>query len=925
MPSSDDPPAPAEALLTDGTTAVVRPLRPTDRDAVHELYTAGLSGHGGHLRFPGPGRRAPALAADRLCGPPRPGLLALGAWVAADLVGEVDCETTDGRSDTARLALAVADSWSHRGVGTLLVEHLVHAARERGVREFDADTAAGNQAVHRLFSDLGLPVHRRGGQDGARLRVPLDEEDERDREAADRRGRAADVAGLAALLCPRSIAVVGASRRPGSVGRAVLLKIHEGAFTGDLRAVNPHADEIAGLPAHRSIAELPGAPDLAVLAVPPGAVAEAAEQCGRAGARALVVVTAGLSPDGARGLVRACRRHGMRLVGPNSIGVAHTDPAVRLDAEFGGVAPVPGTAGIAVQSAGIGIALLERLAHLGIGVSSFVSLGDKYDVSGDDLLRWWEEDGRTDLALLHLDSFGNPRAFARTARRVTRRLPVLTVDAGRSAAGRRGASAHTAASATPAVTREALFRQAGITATRSIAELVEAAALLHAQPLPGPRGAVAVISNAGGIGILAADACAEAGLLLPELPAATAAALAGLLPGGASTANPVDTTAAAHPEQIRACLDLLAREETVDALLVCLVPTALTTGMGTGTGTTTGDGPGTVRALLDGPARRRIPVAAVQVGQEPPVRYLACGNGLLPSYADPAAAARALAHARDRARRLAEPAAEAAPPVADTPTARALAEAFLRTRPDGGLLDPNDTASLLACYGIPHTPFRWAHGEQQAVLAARVLRQYGHGGRTVLKAYWPDQIHKGRVGAVRTGLADDAEVLAAHRQFTAQFGDRMDGVVVQPMAAPGLELLTGIVQDQVFGSLVVLALRGTATGTITGSPDDRAARLTPLTEHDLTTMVTDLRNSSLLLGPAGTQQADLGAVRHVLAGLSRMATDLPQLVEVDLDPLIARPDSLTGVDARIRLEPRHPYDPYPHRTPAHRTGRPAAP
>ncbi|WP_405008915.1 GNAT family N-acetyltransferase [Kitasatospora sp. NBC_01539] len=906
MPSRDDPPATAEDLLTDGTTAVIRPLRPADHDAVYELYAAGRSGDGRGPRFLGPGRRAPALAADRLCGPPRPGLLTLGAWVAADLVGEVDCETTGGRSDTARLALAVADSWRHHGVGTLLVKHLVEAARERGVREFEADTVAGNRAVHRLFSDLGLPVHHRGGQGGARLRVPLDEQDERDREAADRRGRAADVAGLAALLCPRSIAVVGASRRPGSVGRAVLLKIQEGAFTGDLRAVNPHADEIAGLPAHRSVADLPGAPDLAVLTVPPGAVPDAAEACGRAGARALVVVTAGLSPDEARGLVRACRRHGMRLVGPNSLGVAHTDPAVRLDAEFGGVVPLPGTAGIAVQSGGIGIALLERLARLGIGVSSFVSLGDKFDVSGDDLLRWWEEDGRTDLAVLHLDSFGNPRAFARTVRRVTRRLPVLTVDAGRSAAGRRGAAAHTAASATPAVTREELFRQAGITATHSIAELVEAAALLHAQPLPGPRGAVAVISNAGGIGILAADACAEAGLLLPELPAATAAALAVLLPGGASTVNPVDSTAAAHPEQIRACLDLLAREETVDALLVCLVPTALTTG----------DGPGTVRALLEGPARRRIPVAAVQVGQEPPVRYLACRGGLLPSYADPAAAARALAHARDRARRLAEPVAEATPPVADTPAARALAEAFLRTRPEGGLLDPNDTAGLLACYGIPHIPFRWAHGEQQAVLASRVLRQYGHGGRTVLKAYWPDQIHKGRVGAVRTGLADDAEVVAAHRQFTAQFGDRMDGVVVQPMAAPGLELLTGIVRDQVFGSLVVLGLRGTATGI----PDDRSVRLTPLTEHDLTTMVADLRNSSLLLDPSGTQQADLGAVQHVLAGLSRMATDLPQVVEVDLDPLTARPDSLTGVDARIRLEPRHPYDPY-----RPRPGRPVAP
>lgn len=891
------PPA-AEALLADGTTAVIRPLGPADREAALDLHVVRMSEASRRMRFFGASRRAPQLAADRLCGPPRPGFLALGAWVGGELVGEADYESEDGRTDTAELALAVADAWQHRGVGTLLIEHLVNAARSRGIHAIEADTLAGNLAVHKVFSDLGMPVHRRLDHGEIRVRVPLEESDEHYREAVDERGRTADVASLAALLRPRSVAVVGASRRPGSVGQAVLLKIRQGGFTGPVWAVNPYAEEIAGEPAYPSLDTLPGTPDLAVLAVPPVVVASAADECGRAGARALVVLTSGLDADQARQLVHACRRHSMRLVGPNSLGIAQTDPAVRLDAEFGGAFPLPGTAGVAVQSGGVGIALLERLAWLGIGVSSFVSLGDKYDVSGNDLLQWWESDGRTDLALLHLESFGSPRAFARTARRVTRRLPVLTVDAGRSAAGRRGAASHTAAAATPTVTREALFRQAGITATRSISELVETAALLHAQPLPGTRGAVAVVSNAGGIGILAADACVEAGLSVPALPSDLAAELLDLLPSGACTANPVDTTAAAGSAELMACADELARSRAVDALLVCLAPTALTTDAGQDP----------VRALLDGPARRRIPVAVALLSQEVPVRYLTCADaGLLPSYADPAAAARALAHARDRARWLAEPrVAEVQAPGADPVTARLLADAFLTAHPEGGWPDPAVTAQLLDCYGLPLTMSIWAPDEHGTVIAAQSLRQLGHDGRVALKAYWPGQVHKSASGAVRTGLATDDEVRTAYREFAERFGDQLTGAVVQPMAAPGLELLAGVVQDQVFGPLVVLGLGGTATDVL----DDRTARLAPLAERDLESMVTELRSAPLLLGRPGVTAVDLAAVRRVLAGLSRMAADLPQLAEADLNPLIARPDGLLCVDARIRLEPRGSFDPY---------------
>ncbi|MFE0464374.1 GNAT family N-acetyltransferase [Kitasatospora sp. NPDC058965] len=882
------------ALLADGTTAVIRPLGAADHRAVLALHADRMSEESRRLRFFGHSRRAPWLTADRLCAGPRDGLLALGAWVGGELIGEADCERLDDRPDHAELALAVADAWQHHGVGTLLLEHLVAAARRQGVTAFEADTLAGNRQVHRLFTDLGLPVQRSYEQGEVRVTVPLDVDAEAYRAAVDERGRTADVASLATLLKPRSIAVVGASRRPGSVGQTVLRKIRQGGFTGPLWAVNPSADRVADEPCHPSVTMLPEVPELAVLAVPAAAVPTVAEECGSLGVRALVVLGSGLDAEQADRLLHACRRSSMRLLGPNSMGLAQTDPAVRLDAEFGGAPLLPGTAGVAVQSGGVGIALLERLADLEIGVSSFVSLGDKYDVSGNDLLQWWEQDRRTDLALLHLESFGSPRAFSRTARRVSRRMPVLTVDAGRSAAGRRGAASHTAAAATPTVTREALFRQAGITATRSIAELVETAALLRAQPLPAGRGAVAVLSNAGGIGVLTADACAEAGLALPTLAPGAVDALTAVLPDGAAAANPVDTTAAVAGDELAAAIAQLVDNRQVDALLVALVPTAL--------------GPDPVQTLLAGPAVRRIPVVAVLADQDVPVRYLPCADGgQLPAFADPVAAARALAHARDRARWLAEPVA--APAVADTAdpvAAQHLAAAYLAAHPDGGWLDPADTADLLACYDLPLTSAIWARSEQDAALAARTLARLGHEGRLALKAYWPEQVHKSAAGAVRTGLRSEAEVCAAYREFETAFGARMVGAVVQPMAAPGLELLAGVVQDRVFGPLVVCGLGGTATDVL----DDRSARLAPLTVRDLSTMIGELRGAPLLLGRPGTPPVDLAALHRVLAGLSRLATDLPQLAEVDLNPLICAPGGLVAVDARIRLEPRPAFDPY---------------
>ncbi|MFJ5778884.1 GNAT family N-acetyltransferase [Streptomyces sp. NPDC093094] len=884
---------PVHALLADGVTVCIRPALPDDHGRLRGFYEE-MSPENLRLRFFGAGRRSAAPAADRACAPARPGHRALLAERDGRVIGLAEYDTGGEKDAAAEISVAVADGLHHRGVGTLLIEHLVSAARAEGVTVFTADALSENHAVLRLFADLGLRVDRRFEGPEVRCTIHLDQDDTY-LSAVEARGRAADVASLVPLLRPSAVAVVGAGRTPGSVGRAVLHHLRTGGFTRRLFAVNPGVTSVLGVPSHPSVAALPRTPDLVIVAVPAAGVPAVAEECGRAGVRALVVVTAGLDHLQARALLTACRTYGMRLVGPNCLGVSHTDPELNLDATFAAGHPRAGTAGVAVQSGGVGIALLDGLSRMGIGVSSFVSLGDKYDVSGNDMLQWWESDGRTGLALLHLESFGNPRAFSRTARRVSRRIPVLTVDAGRTDAGRKAAASHTAAAATPTMTRRALFTQAGITATRSVGELLETAALFHSQPLPeGSR--VAVVTNAGGAGVLTADACAEAGLVLPPFTPATVDELLAVLPDGAAAGNPVDATAAVSEGQLTECVDRLTRCSGIDAVLVALVPTAVAAA--------TGDD--LVRAVTTAPARRARPVIAVRLDQDRSVRLLPTEDaGTVPSYADPHAAARALAHAAARAAWLARPAGTV-PDLGDIESerARTVVEEYLAAHPDGGWLDPRTCADLLACYTVPQIPWAWAQTEDEAVLAADRLR--GFDGRVVMKAHWPGLLHKTQQHAVHLDLRGDSQVRAAFRDLGTRFAGLMTGVVMQPLAARGTELFAGVVQDEVFGPLVLFGLGGTATEVLA----DHAARLAPLTDRDVHELITSPRCAPLLLGANGHTPVDLEGLEQLLLRLSRMAADLPQLAEADFNPVLAAPGGVTVLDARVRLLPRRPQDPY---------------
>ncbi|GAB1516944.1 bifunctional acetate--CoA ligase family protein/GNAT family N-acetyltransferase [Actinophytocola sp. KF-1] len=871
------------ALLADGRIVVIRTVDVTDAPDVLALHTR-LSEHDRYLRFFGSGKSILDTITRRIARPADDAHAAVGAWLGEKLVGVAHYERVLG-SPTAEVALVVDGAVQARGLGTLLLEHLASLARRHGVTRFVAEVLAENQRMIKVFADTGLPyrMSRLGPERNVEIRLT---ENETFAAAVDERDRVADVASLANVLRPSSIVVVGAGRRPGSVGHAVLRNLLGGGYRGKLAAVNPHAEEIAGVPCAPSVAELTEVPDLAVVCVPAASVPDAVEECGRAGVPAVVVISAGLSgTDLAARVVASVRRHGMRLVGPNCVGVANT--ANGMNATFIRGAVPRGDVGIVTQSGGVGIAVVELLRKLGLGVSTMVSTGDKYDISGNDMLLWWRHDPDTAAAVLYLESFGNPRKFSRLARGLARSTPVIAVRSAESDVAQRAAASHTAAAATPAVTRDALFEQAGVIAVDTVSEVTDVLAALAWQPLPaGNR--VAILSNAGGAGVLAADACVHNGLLVPRLAASTRAALAALLPAQASLDNPVDTTAAVDDTTFAACLEVLLADGSIDAVLAAGVPTAIAD-------------PVTAAPAIARERRKTVLVA--RPGQLASVTGLGDERDPAPataSYADPAAAAAALGRIATYARWRERPAGSLAEPDgARLIEARALVREFLRAEPHGGWLAPATTMRLLTLFGIPAVPSIQAGDVDEAAAAFREL-----GGPVAVKVIAAGVLHKARAGGVELNVATETALRSVWAGFHDRFGDAMQGVLLQPMAEPGRELIVGVDSDETFGPLVVFGLGGTDTDLIA----DRAARLSPLSESDAEQMVRGLRSSSLLFG--GDHPLPTDGVADVLVRTSTLADVIPEVTELDLNPVVVRADGCQVLDARMRIAPREPADPF---------------
>jgi acyl-CoA synthetase (NDP forming)/GNAT superfamily N-acetyltransferase len=876
-------PGSADALTADGGIVTIRAIRDSDRQALATLY-GDASQDSLRLRFfARPSGDILAAEIDRLCQPESDRHVAILAAEGDILVGVAACERTDGADDRGEFSVFVADAHRSRGIGTLLLEDLAARTHAYGITELTGEVLPGNARMLRVARDLNARA-RSDLQDGiVDIRLATDR-DEATQQAIDVRDRTAERASLRRLLAPESVVVVGAGHRRGGVGHETLRALHEYGFTGPLFAVNRSGRAVDGIPAYRSIAKLPKPVDLVVIAVPADQVRTVLTEAAGAGAHSAVVLSAGFGEDGPQGrkrqyeLLRLARAHGIRLVGPNCLGVINTDPQVRLNASFAPAPPPAGGLAVASQSGAVAIALLDNAIRAGCGISSFVSLGNKADVSGNDLIAYWYDDPATRAVALYLESFGNPRKFARTVRALSRRKPVLALKSGRSGAGQRAGASHTAAAAAPAATVDALFAQAGVVRTESLGELLDAARILTDQPLPaGNR--LAIVGNAGGLNVLAADAAEASGLAVPALGSATRLRLIGAAPDSASPDNPVDLGAGASPAAFAAAAAAVADSGEADALLLVVIgtransPAAILTALG---------------PVVD--AHPDLTVAAVLVGNHngPPI----LGRRDAPVFDLPERAVAALAKASSYAGWRRQPLGRRPELTGiDVDRAQTLVRDALRDR--AGWQSYDQTATVLAAYGIAILPAVTALTGVAAVTAAERL-----GYPVVLKSADPDLVHKSDTGGVRLGLTDAAAVRTSFEGVAAA-GRPGRGVLVQRQIKAPVELVAGLAHDPLFGSVVLLGLGGVQTDLL----DDRALRLVPMTDLDAGRMWRSLRSAPLLTGYRGAEPIDTIALEDLLLRLGRLAEDLPQIAELDLNPVLAGPGGVVAVDAKLRLAP----------------------
>jgi acetyl coenzyme A synthetase (ADP forming)-like protein len=880
-------------VLRDGSTVHVRPVRATDKDSIRAFLDR-LSPDSITFRFFG----TPDLEwvikwsldvdySDRFAlvaqsGDPRQ-IIAHAAYVRAD-------------PQSAEVAFLVDDAWQGRGIATVLLAHLAQVAERHGISTFTAEVLPQNHRMIEVFRESGFPVRMHSAPDAIAIELPtslspdaLEHFEERERSAA--------VAAVRSFLEPSSVAVIGASRRRGTIGGEILHNLISAPFSGPVYVVNAYADVVQSIPAYHAVAEIDAAVELAVVVVPAAQVVEAARQCAAAGVRALLVISAGFAEAGEDGtrlqreLLAICRTSGMRLVGPNCLGVLNTEPGVTLNATFVPHPAVPGRVGFMSQSGGLGIAIIETASRLGIGLSSFVSVGNKADLSGNDFLCYWEQDSGTDVGLMYLESFGNPRKFARIAPRFARQKPLLVVKSGRSPAGQRATSSHTGALLSASdVTIDALFEQAGVIRTDTLHELFAVSALLSGQPVPrGDR--VVIVTNAGGPGILCADACQSDGVDVPELTAEVQEQLSEFLPPTASLKNPVDMIASASAEDYRRTLQTLIDAGACDAILVIFVPPLVTEAV---------DVAGAIREVAE--AKPSMPIAAVFMSADGAPAELSSDELRVPGFEFPEEAARAVALAAKYGRWRARPPGQLIAPAGIVPE-RAAAIISHQLASGSGWLPPGDVYALLSAYGLPLVPTAVVADANEAVAKAAEV-----GLPVALKADARGVLHKTDVGGVKLDLDSPESIRAAVGEIEASVaavGRVLDGLILQPMAPAGPELIVGVVHDPSFGPVLACGAGGTTAELI----KDVAVRITPLTDVDAHEMLRSLHTFPLLDGYRGAPRSNVPAIEDVLLRVSAMVEDHPEIVELDCNPLIAQPDGAVIVDARVRIEAAAPPPP----------------
>ena len=789
---------------------------------------------------------------------------------------------------TAEVAMAVEDKFQGKGIGTHLLERLALLAARVGYTRFWAITQLDNRGMIDVFQHSGFPLTEKFDAGYLELDfsvVPT----QSSVELSEMRDRVFTSASLRCFFKAAAVAVVGASRDPSSIGHRIVQALVTNGFRGPIYPVNPKASEIGSLRVFPSVRELPEPVDLAIISVPREAVLAVVDECASRGVRALIVITAGFAEadDAGRALqkqlLERVRGHGMRMLGPNCMGLLNTDPAIRLNASFSPVFPPPGRIAMSSQSGALGLAILALAAERSLGISTFVSVGNKADVSGNDLLQYWEMDENTNVILLYLESFGNPRRFARIARRVSRTKPIIAVKAGRTLAGRRAAGSHTAALAASDVAVDALFHQTGVIRAETLDEMFDLAAALENQPLPSGR-RIGIVTNAGGPGILCTDACEAGGLIVPELSYATKSELRKFLPAAASLSNPVDMIASARAESYQKTIETMLPSSDIDALIVIYIPVDRN------------DSEPVARAICEGVRNARKagargkPVLACLMSSEGSGALVA-GTEVIPAYLFPEAAAKVLAKGAGYAEWRAKPLA-LVPGFGDidVPAARATVSRAIQSR-GAGWLSVEECRAVLSAFGIPQVAGGLARTAAEAVTIAHSL-----GFPVAAKLASLSVLHKSDIGAVRLNLENEE---AVEQAFNGIQQPRMEGILIQKMLRGGVEVMIGVTEDPLFGPLIAFGLGGIHVEILA----DVCFRITPLTDRDAQEMVREIRGYRLLEGYRGHPPADIHAIETVLLRISRMVEDVPEIRELDLNPMFALPpgEGCSIVDARIRV------------------------
>ena len=876
-------------VLRDGGLARIRPIEPGDAPALHAMFHR-MGTDSVYHRFFRHKRDLTAEELEYFTTVDYADRMAFVAQAGDEIIGVGRYDRLADEPSVAEVAFGVEDGHQGRGIGTQLLTHLTNYARHHGVSAFRAFVLPDNYAMMRVFRSSGYEMRRDIEQGVYRVDLPVEATEEAERVAGEHEQRAV-AASLLPLFYPRSVAIIGASRDEASIGGRLMHNLVSAGFSGTVYPVNPNAVSVGAVKAYPSVLEIPDPVDMAVIVVPARFVLDVVRECAEKGVRGLVVISAGFGETGPEGealeadLLRLARDSGMRMVGPNCMGLLNTDPAVRLDATFAPVFPPQGNVGMSSQSGALGIAILDNARRLDIGISTFVSVGNKADVSGNDLLLYWEGDPATDVIVLYLESFGHPRRFARIARRIGRTKPIVAVKSGRTSAGARAASSHTGALASVEVAVSALFRQAGVIRTETLEELFEVTSLLANQPLPkGDR--VAILTNAGGPGILAADALESGGLTLPELSEGLQAELSRHLAAEASVRNPVDMIASAGPEQYRACLRSLLDSDEVDSVIVVFIPTS----------------PGALEAVQEAVADAveegaDATVLAVYMEADVETRPRPHRSSRVPVYPFPEPAARALARAVQYAEWRRAPEGEIPDfDDVDDAAARSVVDAALRrVGDDGGWMSPEEIDAVLDAYGLPRAASEVAGSAAEAVEAARRI-----GGPVVLKVIAPSALHKSEVGGIALDVEGDAEVAEAFERVTGVVDDAA-GALIQEFVPGGHEVILGMTEDPSFGPLMAFGLGGIFVELM----GDVAFRIHPLRDVDAAGMIEEVKSARVLGGYRGGPAGDVEALQGVLLRLSALVDDLPEIAEFDLNPVKVLPpgEGVKVVDARMRVRP----------------------